>query len=273
MKIFITTLFLTFLNGCSQFEIVYRNAETLMEWRVGGYLEQTGEDEFILQQNIHKLLNWHRDIMLPSYSKFLEKQLAIIEKGRIDRAQILEAIVASKKLLEETIKGGSPFVAAVLKRHTSVKKLSYLKLRIKEERDDEQKSFDSENDLTARRENKVKSNLRSLMGSANEVQMMAVDRYVKATSKFSQFWIERREKREKDLISFLSQDPTVDEIERFLVTLLIGPEKESMSEAWWVHFSHLLIEVFTSLEQKQRLKLIVSLHDYIRDMKAISQNE
>ena len=273
MKILIISLFLIFLNSCSQFEIIYRNAETFIEWQVEDYLEQTVEDEFILQQNIHKLLNWHRDIMLPSYSKFLEKQVAIIGKGRIDRVQILEAIVASKKLFEETIKGGSPFVAAVLKRHTSAKKISYLELRFKEERNDEQESFDGVNDIRARRENKVKSTLKSLIGSTSEVQVMAIDRYVKATSKFLQFWIERREKREKNLISFLSEDPTVDEIERFLVTLLLGQEKESMSKAWWVHFSNFLIEVFTSLEQKQRVNLTVSLNDYIRGMKAMSQNE
>ena len=107
--------------------------------------------------------------------------------------------------------------------------------------------------------------------SGSETSMMAINRYVDATNDFLLYWFKRRVKRQNGLVNFLRGDPNKDQIERFLITLFLGPEKNDLTSTWWLKFNNLLIEVFTSLERKQILKLTNLFENYVGEMRELSK--
>ena len=115
-------------SGCSRFELLYAFAGAAIEEQAAKFLEldETGE-EFVASRT-EALMRWHRKVMLPRYAHFLDVQSAIVEQGGYDRKAVSATLSELRRLLDETIVGAAPFIAAVLVRHTAPDKLRYLRM-------------------------------------------------------------------------------------------------------------------------------------------------
>ena len=261
------------LGGCSQFQILYQNGSYLIESRVEDYLSQTEEDRIKLKENIDGLLKWHRTEMLLSYSRFLDKQIFNLKKGAVSEKQIIDAVKNTRVLIEKTLEGAAPFIAAVLERHTSHDKISYLAARFEEETREESKKLLANYDEGKKRTDRIKANFERFMGNLNQTQLKLIGLYIKASDKYSPYWHEKRIKRLKKLVDFLHKRPKKNEIEIFLVNLLSNKGTDTISEEWWAHLTSLLTGVAASLEKKQITELLHSLKTYSSDMRVIAQKE
>ena len=261
------------LSGCSKFQILYQNVDYLIEWKVEDYLNQTEEDRQGLRKNIEKLIKWHRSEMLLSYSRFLDKQIFVLKKGNVSKRQIIAAVKTTRGLLEKTLKGVAPFIAAVLERHTAQEKVSYIAERLKAEEMEESERLLENSDAGKKRNDRIVANFERLVGNLNKAQLKLVELYVNATEKNALYWHNRRIDLRKKLVTFLRQDPPKNKIEVFLVNLFSNKGADTIPEAWWTHFTDLLISIVGSLEQTQIIKLVYSLETYSLDMRVIAQKK
>ena len=261
------------LAGCSQLQILYGNGAYLIESNVEDYLNQTEEDRFKLKKNIERLLKWHRTEMLVSYSRFLDEQIFMLKKGAVTKKQIIGAVRNIRMLIEKTLKGAAPFIAAVLERHTSHDKVSYLAERFEEETLEGSMKTLTNKDERKKRADKVKANFERLMGNLNQTQLKIIDIYINASEKHTLYWRDRRIKRRENLVDFLKKNPRKNEIELFLVNLLSSKGTDTISEEWWTHLTNILTDVAASLETKQLTELLLSFKSYSSDMKLIAQKE
>ena len=95
--------------------------------------------------------------MLVSYSRFLDEQIFMLKKGAVTKKQIIGAVRNIRMLIEKTLKGAAPFIAAVLERHTSHDKVSYLAERFEEETLEEAAKMLTNKDERKKRADKVKA--------------------------------------------------------------------------------------------------------------------
>ena len=119
-------------SGCSQLELIYRNANSLIEWQVSKYLNQSAEDERVLQQVTNNFMQWHSNEMLPLYITHLEDIASALKTEFLDQNYVLDVINKTTGLFEKTLIGSAPFIAKILKRHTSDEKLRYFAERLNE---------------------------------------------------------------------------------------------------------------------------------------------
>ena len=117
------------------------------------------------------------------------------------------------------------------------------------------------------------ANFERLVGNLNKAQLKLVELYVNATEKYALYWHNRRIDQRKKLVTFLRQDPPKDKIEVFLVNLFSNKGADTIPEAWWTHFTDLLISIVRSLEQTQIIELVYSLETYSLDMRVIAQKK
>ena len=133
--------------------------------------------------------------MLPRYAQFLDVQSAIVEQGGYDRKAVSATLSELRRLLDETIVGAAPFIAAVLVRHTAPDKLRYLRARMAERQTELLDEFNAPytERLEERRES-VTDNLERLIDTLHSKQIDHVNAYVGSFGRKSltcqpRFWL------------------------------------------------------------------------------------
>ena len=271
MRIPLFILFLAVnLSGCSQFKIFYQNAGTIIEWNISSYFIQDTKDQEVLRRNIDKFLAWHQSKMLPLYAGFLEKHVFIFEMKLNDRNQVFNMIVQFRDLLDQTIRGSSRFVATVLKRHTSRQKLNHFSLQLEQNVSESRLKIAESKISATERFERIKKNFERFTGQLNQFQEGLIESYIRRTSDSFGHWLDRKEKRQLQLISFLENDPEVTDIEKFINNLVLKNENEH-SEVWWDETGDLLLNTIESLNIKQRESVINKLKEYASDMRELSR--
>ena len=89
-------------------------------------------------------------------------------------------------------------------------------------------------------------------------------------------FLDAREKRWQAFLTFLSQNPTSDEIKQFLPIiilqseLVIGHQYKQISQMWWTQYSNWIVEISVSLSLQQRQHFSRVLRSYATDMIELS---
>jgi len=75
------------LAGCSSVRFGYDNADTLLFFKLDGYLDLTGAQAQLVRERLHALFAWHRATQLPGYAEFLESAGRRVD-GRVTASDV-----------------------------------------------------------------------------------------------------------------------------------------------------------------------------------------
>jgi len=262
------------VSGCSTLQVAYTFAEGSLESRAEDYLDLGPEQEVQVEAQASALIAWHRREMLPKYAAFLTAQADIAEAGGWTREQFAEAFAGFRTLVDETVGGASPFVAAVLTGHTSPGKVVYIEERIAErnaERRAEEAERTPEEALEAWVEGRVER-ISRFTGALNDAQVAIIRGYAERGMTHIERWRVNRVKRQEAFIAFLQASPSEEAIAQFVHRILlhaheiVDPDYRATSEDRWAMSEALYFDVLKSLSDEQRRELISTLRGYAADM-------
>ncbi len=270
-KVLFVSLLLLSMSGCSQFILGYKNIGVFIDWKVSGYLKQTTEDKKILAQNIDGGVRWHRETMLIKYANFLDQQVLLLKRSRIDRNQVLNALKTIQYLFEETLEGVTPFIAKVLVRHTSESKILFLEERLREVTIESSRELKVNKDLDKIRLEEITVNFERFFGRLNQAQLSQIKFYIRSTRDSQYYWHKRRIKRHERFVNFLRQRPSEIQLEMFVLKHFSIKNRDKDTEEWWSHFSALIIGMFSTIEAVQLEIFTDRLKAYSYDMRTLLQ--
>lgn len=267
-----------FLTGCSTLKFWYSFADNFIESRAEDYLEMDTKRVAELEKQTTALVAWHKKAMLPKYAAFFNGQADIVEAGGWDRARISDAIDSFRVLVDETLKGASPYIARVLADHMREDKLAYLEDRMAEfiaERKADHKTESPAERLKERVDRQVR-NISRFVGSLDENQIAIVRDHLKKRGGDRSRWLKNREKRNAALISFLRTQPEQAEIARFVHRIVLrsheitDPDYKTYSDTYWASLKDMFYDIAVSLSEDQRREFVSTLRGYATDMTDLS---
>jgi len=262
------------LSGCSSLKIAYSFADSALEGRAEDYLDLSAEQEADLKRQTAALIAWHRAAMLPKYAVFFRAQADIAEAGGWNRDQLSAAFTRFRALVDETVKGASPFVAEVLAGHTTPEKLAYLEARMAEyiaehrAEEDEETPEQAVDGWVERRAERISR----FTGPLTDGQLAIIRRYSESGMDNSMRWLENRELRQGALVTFLRAEPTRADLARFVHRILlhgheiVDPGYRAIIENRWALRERMYFDVLKTLSDGQRRELVQTLRSYAADM-------
>lgn len=125
-------LALLVLAACSRVELVYRNLDWLIPWKLDDYLSLDGEQSAWLDARLGEHLRWHCRSELPRYLDWLERHRALLA-GSPDAAQLEAPVAEARALLQPSLARLAPDGARLL-AGLSTAQVAELDLRLAEER-------------------------------------------------------------------------------------------------------------------------------------------
>lgn len=272
-KFAIVAALCVFVTGCSSLKFAYGFAETVIRDRVETYLDISEEEGPALEAEISELVSWHRFEMLPEYAAFFESQAQLAEGAGWTRPQTEEAVRTFRALIKETSAGAAPYISRVLVNHTSEDKIGYIKYAMSEVLSERRERYEEplEDQIDASVEKAI-SNYERFFGSLSNQQIAIVREHKTATYDPTGAWLNWREKRQNDLVKFLSTQPDVRMIEAYVTVALTSPEKivgdayRTRADRWWDGQTDLLFDLLTTLDADQRQTFADNLRGYAVDM-------
>ncbi|MCC6073603.1 DUF6279 family lipoprotein [Pseudomonas sp. GCM10022188] len=106
-------LALLLLAGCSRMELVYRNLDYLIPWKVDDYLSLDAKQSAWLDARLDAHLRWHCQSELPRYIDWLDHQRPLLA-GSPSSARLEAALGEARTLLQPTFARLAPDAAQLL---------------------------------------------------------------------------------------------------------------------------------------------------------------
>lgn len=261
------------LSACSSVKLAYGLADNALESRAERYLDLDTAGERHVEEEVARLIAWHRSAMLPRYAAFMRRQAAVTDNGPWRPGDVAAAFAEFRLLLDDTVAGAAPYIAGVLVRHTAPGKVDHLEAQmaayIGEERLEEQVPF---NDLLDERVERRVNNLERFIGPLRDDQIEIVRRHIRPTVGDRLVWLDHLEKRQRALAEFLRSDPASAALAAFVYQLalrgydIVDPSYADISAARWRKLEALYTDVLASLGDDQRLNLSATLRSYADDI-------
>lgn len=266
------------LSACSNLQIAYSFADNVLAGRADDYLDLDDQQKELMHEQTGALIAWHRQSMLPKYAVFFRDQADIAEAGGWTREQMSAAFSRFRGLLDETVKGASPFIATVLVDQTTEEKIAYLEARMAENSAERRADAEAETaaDAADERVERRVDRFSRFMGDLTEAQIAIVRRYTDDGLDNSLRWLDHREKLQSAFAAFLRTEPTREDLARFVHQILVRshefvePDYQAISEARWALFENMYFDVLSTLSDEQRDTLVFTLRDYADDMLSLA---
>ena len=237
------------------------------------YLDIREDDDQVLQFEISELVSWHRIEMLPQYAVFFESQAQVAKDSGPTRTQIDEAVMKFRKMIKDTSQGAAPYIARVLVNHTSRSKVDHIQAAMDEILSERRELYKEPlADQIDAAVDKSVTNFERFFGTLTDDQIEVIRAHKSQTYDSTGGWLDWRNKRQQDLVSFLRTEPSASDIEDYIKVALTTPEKivgqayRERADRWWDDQAALLYDLVITLDIEQRETFVDNLQGYAIDM-------
>jgi len=274
----IPTLVITMgLAACSSFKIMYDFADDYIKQEAKFFLKFDKQGDQHLNEQVDKMMEWHKTVMLPRYAAYLRQLANRLDHGLYGVTAITKGMKDGRILLQNTVEGVAPHVARILVRQTSIENTEHLRLKIIERSEEQKENLARPIEIrTEDRTERVTKNLRRFMGDLNELQNNLVNRYAKSTINDAKRRLDNRNLRQSALLTFLARKPNEMEIDGFIRQIvlrsheIVDPDYKGYSEKRIDRFTMLLVNIFAASTNDQRRATSEKLRSYAQDLSEIS---
>lgn len=268
------------LTNCSSTRFIYTFAEKYIQDEIKYFLNLNEEENILLNQEVSKMVDWHRTFMLPNYATYLNNIADKIEVGEYESDDINKLIEDGRSLIEETIIGLTPYASRFLIHHQMVEDIEFMEMKMLTRRQKRIVELSKpKNILYKERLERLTSNFERFFGNLNKSQLLLLESHSRVTLNESRIRLHNRTLRQKAFIMFLKTKPSEVDLTSYLNKLLLqghlitNPSYESFSKISLKKFHVLLSNMVASSSIMQREKIISKLRGYAEDFKKVSGEE
>ena len=221
-----TTLFVAtclLLVSCIGVEFAYNQLDWYLLNRADRYLDLNSEQEDMLEVEVDKLHQWHREVQLPRYVDLLD-QSAIHAGKPLTETEFSWAEEQLAKLYFELMEKAIPPVAAVLTLLDN-EQIAHLQQQLAEDIEDQYEHLD----YSAKKSfhHRVEKTIEQFEGGyddLNKPQVNLIKKHIQTTENHSAASLIHRKKVNRELIALLASHPTQPVIEQHLRTIWLYPD-------------------------------------------------
>jgi hypothetical protein len=206
-KILTGLLFAVLLGSCSMMKLGYNNADWLLTWRIDDYFDLTSDQEDFVEEQLEKLISWHRNNELPRYSALIDEMILRVQRG-ISGEDYEWAINQFLDAYETTINKAIPDATTLLMDLDS-SQISYYQEKTAEwyaGNDNKEQPQRTEQEQKERRYNRTIERMEEWLGELDDNQKEIIKELSFQLPLRNQYFREDRERRHKAFVDLLKSD-------------------------------------------------------------------
>lgn len=264
-------------SGCSRVTFGYNHGAWLLRYWINGYTSFNPGQKEEIRHDVADYMRWHRQYALPEYIAFLQNLNALADR---DDALSANDVVRVRSELARLYKlTMTPLVrpAAHLLRTLDRRQIEELRNTLAEKNRDlrEETLSGTEIENLVSRAEKYIHFVEGLAGHLTHDQEEKVKEMSLRIPFITASYIERREARQRTLISLLNEHASEDRIAAFLFQWVdmqegpISPQEQQVIEAYDRAMSEMIVRIFAMLTTPQKNHLRKKIADYIDDFQRL----
>ncbi len=261
------------LSACSS-RLVYNNADYLVKWWVGKYIDFNDQQQQTVDSTIDRWLSWHRQSQIPLYQAQLQTLRAQVSQQSLNREAILAHFADSNQHIDTLREYVAPDVAKI-GMTLDLDQLSQLFATIKHERAERQDEYQQRSQAASSRVDRITERMAEYIGAVTPQQVEIIRRYeaqFNYTYPMWQAYGDASNQRARSILLSASFNPNaVQQMQQFVIdqSSLQSPELQQASQANKDLYIDMLWAIFSTLSSSQRAELVDKIDEYLSLLEAI----
>lgn len=255
------------LSACSS-SIVYNNADTLLDWWIGKYIDFTDAQQPIVDQTIEEWLVWHRENELPLYRDQLLRLRSAITDGTLTKDQLAQHFDDTQAHTDRIRIRIAPDVAKIGVT-LNLDQLSQLFATIKHERTERAEDYSQRQRKQPKRSERIIDTMSEYLGRMNSQQKALVEDYSEQLNPTYDLWREygdvSNQTARQILLTAGFDQHAETKLANFIVdqAALQTPALQSAANQNKALYIDMLWAIFPTLNETQRENLTEKIDDYL----------
>ncbi len=258
--------------GCSTVRFAYENADAYARWKLGGYVNLTGDDAEELDDRIDEFHAWHRKNELPKYGRLAQEASQRFADG-LSRADLVWGYDSVTAQARESLRKAAELAAPLLDRLTA-EQVAQIERRIAEE--NRQFSRDnlrgSERERRKRRGKYVADRLEDWVGRLTQAQAERVREYSERAPLLGELRDRDRRRLQAEVMAIVRVREARKRLPDYLSEWERGrdPAYAAALAAWREQYFALLIDLDRTLTLEQHARAQANLRRYAEEFEALA---
>jgi hypothetical protein len=193
------------LAGCSRFELIYRNLDWLLPWRLDHYLNLDRQQQAWLRPRLQAHLDWHCSHELPRNLAWLQRSRELVEQPQVSAAQLLVHFTELDAALQRLAVQITPTAIALLQGLDEAQVADLRTTLADDHRDDRERYL--EPPLAAQiseRAERLEQRLRPWFGRLDDTQRGHVRQWSEGLGEQNRLWLNNRLRWQTELLAALA---------------------------------------------------------------------
>lgn len=277
LRIIISAIAIVTLSACST-QLGYRFADTLVEWKIGEFVQLDKQQEQHVDQAIAELHYWHATSELPFYASQLQILRDKIAEQSLTPADITAVYDSAFIAWQRAMVKFEPYAVSLLPQLTD-EQIAQIQAKMAEQLQserDELAELGSAQELQARTYKRAHKNMRDWVRRTTPLQERLLQQWSQAREPTRELWLDYNEQWHQAFLSAL-ENRHQPEVFAEQITRLFFHSQQFYSDALAENIEAnrdmtmiLFYELYQSLTAKQRRRVVAKLDDYINDFNQLA---
>ncbi|MBS7661547.1 hypothetical protein I0D00_06220 [Pseudomonas lalucatii] len=193
------------LSACSRVELIYRNLDWLLPWRLEHYLDLDRQQRAWLEPRLRAHLDWHCSRELPRNLAWLQRSRELVEQPQVSAAQLVEHLAEVDAALQRIAVQVTP-TAIDLLRSLGAEQVAELESVLRADYHDDRRSF-LDPPLARQideRAARLERRLQPWFGRLNAAQRRHLALWSQALGEQNRLWLSNRLRWQSELLAALA---------------------------------------------------------------------
>jgi len=268
-------ILLSNLTACSLTRLAYNYGDFLLLRQIDRYFQVDSEQKKFLKQTLKQFFAWHRQQELPLYVTLLSELKTKAQDG-LTREELDWAFTQFEARRRELFLYLLPNTATFFTT-LQLQQLDYFEKKFVKAVPPALSDTDKQRDLEERAKKTI-DKMEDWFGRLTDGQKFRIQELSFALPDVKREWLDYRETRRREFVTFLRQNPSAAEITTYLKPWLIHP-REAYLPQYKAKFLQMeaavktmILEIDQFLTPSQRTKALKRLSGYINDFKKLSRS-
>ncbi len=274
-QLFALALILLLLTGCSN-RFGYRFADTLVEWKLNGYVDLSGDLERDVSASIDELHRWHAQTQLPAYRDLLLEIRANLTRDNLTEQDLLLTSYAIYGMWENIQLQIEPYAQVYLPRLSEAQR-TQLVAAIQDDLNEDIEQIEEEGSYDKSRQKRyerMEESFEEWLGNLNQAQRQYMNQWTEQRDDMRLAWVEYRQSWLNAFAEVIDDSAAADYQQR-IYGLIVEPEQfrsaelQARVDANRAASIKLIHQVYQSMTDKQKRHLLDKIDGYLNDLDSL----
>lgn len=260
------------LVGCNRFELLYRNLDWLLPWRLDHYLNLDRQQQAWLRPRLQAHLDWHCSVELPRYLDWLQRTRQLLEQPAPSPAQLRSQFAEIDGALQRIAVQITPTAIALLQTLNAEQVARLYSALDKDNREAHEDFLDPPlAEQISQRSERMQERLRPWFGPLNPAQQRQIAHWSNRLGEQNRLWLGNRLRWQQAFRAALATRHEADFAMR--LTHLLQQRERFADADYRKHqtdmrqgLAELLSDLLGSADARQRTQLSQRLRTLSRDL-------